>query len=180
MKKRLLSLLVALCMAVTLLPVSAITAWAEESGSNLKPLQFRKGYPVGSGDNHDQNCSGDGWSYDGTDKVLTLAPENPTTYDLEAACLTPNSIACSIIIKENATITDGSFINNITNYGTITGGVFQPLSGQSLTFENFGIITGGEFLLNCTPFVRQYGILFRKWGVFVCQRDNESTTELKR
>ena len=46
MKKRLISLLVALCMAVTLLPVSAITAWAEESGSNLKPLQFRKGYPV--------------------------------------------------------------------------------------------------------------------------------------
>ena len=33
--------------------------------------------------------------------------------------------------------------------------------------------------MNCTPFVRQYGILFRKWGVFVCQRDNESTTELK-
>ena len=29
-----------------LLPVSAITAWAEESGSNLKPLQFRQGYPV--------------------------------------------------------------------------------------------------------------------------------------
>ena len=34
--------------------------------------------------------------------------------------------------------------------------------------------------MNCTPFVRQYGILFRKWGVFVCQRDNESTTERKR
>lgn len=146
MKKRLISLLMALCMAVTLLPVSAITAWAEESGSNLKPLQFRKGYPVGSGDNHDQNCSGDGWSYDGTDKVLTLAPENPTTYDLKAACLTQNSIACSIIIKEKATITDGNFINNITNYGTITGGVFKPLSSQSLTFENSGIITGGEFL----------------------------------
>ncbi len=34
----------------------------------------------------------------------------------------------------------------------------------------------------CTapPFVRQYGILFRKWGVFVCQRDNESTTERRR
>ncbi len=146
MKKRLISLLVALCMAVTLLPVSAITAWAEESGSNLKPLQFRKGYPVGSGDNHDQNCFGDGWSYDGTDKVLTLAPENPTTYDLKAACLTQNSIACSIIIKEKATITDGNFINNITNYGTITGGVFKPLSSKSLTFENSGIITGGEFL----------------------------------
>ena len=34
--------------------------------------------------------------------------------------------------------------------------------------------------VNCTPFVRQYGILFRKWGVFVCQRDNESTTERRR
>lgn len=46
MKKRLISLLVALCMAVTLLPVSAITAWAEEGGSNLKPLQIWSGYPV--------------------------------------------------------------------------------------------------------------------------------------
>lgn len=151
MKKRLISLLVALCMAVTLLPVSAITAWAEESGSNLKPLQFRRGYPVLDGitptpspDGH--IYTGDGWSYDATAKVLTLAPENPTTYDLKAACLTQNSIACSIIIKEKATITDGSFINNITNYGTITGGLFKPLSSQSLTFENSGIITGGEFL----------------------------------
>lgn len=152
MKKRLISLLVALCMAVTLLPVSAITAWAEEGGSTLKPLQIQSGYPVLDGiaptidsQNH-KIYTGDGWSYDATAKVLTLAPENPTTYDLEAACLTPNSIACSIIIKENATITDGSFINNITNYGTITGGVFKPLSSQSLTFENSGIITGGEFL----------------------------------
>lgn len=156
MKKRLLSLLVALCMAVTLLPVSAITAWAEGGGSNLKPLQFRQGYPVLDGitptpspDGH--IYTGDGWSYDATAKVLTLAPENPTTYDLKAACLTQNSIACSIIIKENATITDGSFINNITNSGTITGGVFQPLRGQSLTFANSGIITGGKFLSALGP-----------------------------
>ena len=152
MKKRLISLLVALCMAVTLLPVSAITAWAEEGGSNLKPLQFRQGYPILdditptiNSDGH-EIYTGDGWSYDGTDKVLTLAPENPTTYDLKAACLTQNSIACSIIIKENATITDGSFINNITNSGTITGGVFQPLNSKGLTFKNSGIITGGKFL----------------------------------
>ena len=45
--------------------------------------------------------------------------------------------------------------------------------------QNENITWVGEYL-NCTPFVRQYGILFRKWGVFVCQRDNESTTELKR
>ena len=29
--------------------------------------------------------------------------------------------------------------------------------------------------LNCAPFVRQYGILFRKWDVFVCRKDNVST-----
>ena len=42
-----------------------------------------------------------------------------------------------------------------------------------------GIKTEARYV-NCTPFVRQYGILFRKWGVFVCQRDNESTTERRR
>ena len=152
MKKRLISLLVALCMAVTLLPVSAITAWAEGGGSTLKPLQFKRGLPVTDGirpttdSNEHTIYTGDGWSYDDTAKVLTIAPENPTTYDLKAACLTQNSIACSIIIKEKATITDGSFINNITNSGTITGGVFHPSSSKSLTFENSGIITGGEFL----------------------------------
>lgn len=76
MKKRLISLLVALCMAVTLLPVSALTAWAE-GGDQLK---IADGYPVGSIDangTHTTSCSGDGWSYDGTDKVLTLAPPKP-------------------------------------------------------------------------------------------------------
>lgn len=151
MKKRLISLLVALCMAVTLLPVSAITAWAEEGGSNLKLLHFWEGYPLLVGiipttnsQNH-EIYTGDGWSYDGTDKVLTLAPENPTTYDLEAACLTQNSIACSIIIKEKATITDGYFGDNekpnvsITNYGAITGGIYYTSITNHGTIEN-GII----------------------------------------
>ena len=71
MKKRLLSLLVALCMAVTLLPVSAITAWAEESSSNSTTLRIKNGYPVGSG--------GEDWSYDGT--TLELHPASPTEYD---------------------------------------------------------------------------------------------------
>ena len=33
--------------------------------------------------------------------------------------------------------------------------------------------------LNCTPFVRQYGILFRKWGVFVCQKEYQ-TNDIRR
>lgn len=147
MKKRLISLLVALCMAVTLLPVSAITAWAEESSSNSTTLRIKNGYPVGSGDNHDQDCSGNDWSYDGSTQTLDLHPDSPTDYDFSKLISgTGTVLACALKIGEKATITDGRFINNITNSGTITGGVFQPLSSKSLTFENSGIITGGEFL----------------------------------
>ena len=154
MKKRLISLLVALCMAVTLLPVSAITAWAEESGSTLKPLQIWSGYPVLDGitpttdpDGHNI-YTGDGWSYDGTDKVLTLAPESPTTYDLTdsgSIRQDQNSIACSAIITGKATIVNGNFYNSrnsnvkITNYGTITSG------GYHMPVINHGTITGGIF-----------------------------------
>ena len=141
MKKRLLSLLVALCMAVTLLPVSAITAWAEESSSNSTTLRIEKGYPVGSG--------GEDWSYDGT--TLDLHPANPTEYDFSKLVSdTGNALKCALTIGEKATITDGRFINNITNSGTITGGLFLPID-NSLTFANFGTITGGEFLSNWGP-----------------------------
>lgn len=35
------------------------------------------------------------------------------------------------------------------------------------------------YRMNCTPFVRQYGILFRKWGVFVCQKEYQ-TNDIRR
>ena len=146
MKKRLLSLLVALCMAVTLLPVSAITAWAEESSSNSTTLRIKNGYPVGSGDNHDRNCSGKGWSYDASTQTLTLDPSTPTTYDLTgrgSIRLDSISILCSAIIGKHATIENGDFwdIRNpsITNYGTITSGVYD------MPVINHGTITGGLF-----------------------------------
>lgn len=168
MKKRLLSLLVALCMAVTLLPVSALTAWAEESGSPLKPLRFRQGLPVldditptTDSQNH-QIYTGDGWSYDATAKVLTIAPESPTTYDLTSIRNDPSSILCSAIIGENATIVNGYFgdIDNpgpsITNYGTITSGsYFMPV-------VNHGTITGGTFSSTVTNNGTIKGGIFQK------------------
>ena len=154
MKKRLISLLVALCMAVTFLPVSAITAWAEEGGSTLKPLQIQSGYPVldditPTTDSDGHNIyTGKDWSYDDTAKVLTITPENPTTYDLTGRGSIRQDysiILCSAIIGENATIENGDFggIRNpgssITNYGTITSGVY------SMPVINHGTITGGTF-----------------------------------
>ena len=171
MKKRLLSLLVALCMAVTLLPVSAITAWAEEGGSNLKPLRFRQGYPVldditptTNSDGH-EIYTGEDWSYDATAKVLTIAPENPTTYDLKECGnirLNPKSILCSAIIRKNAEIVNGKFWNagnpgsSITNDGTITSGVY------SMPVINHGTITGGMFNSTVTNTGTIKGGIFHK------------------
>lgn len=161
MKKRLISLLVALCMAVTLLPVSAITAWAE-GGDKLK---IADGYPVVSGENHDRNCSGDGWSYDGSTQTLTLNPSTPTTYDLTGRGSIRQDyriILCSAIIGENATIENGDFGNirnpgsSITNAGTITSGVY------SMPVINHGTITGGTFSSTVTNNGTIKGGIFRE------------------
>lgn len=196
MEKRLLSLLVALCMAVTLLPVSAITAWAEESSSNSTTLRIEYGYPVGSGDNHDTNCSGDGWSYDGTNKVLTLAPENPTTYDLTAIGSIrqdQRSILCSAIIGKNATIKNGNFWNtenpgsSITNYGTITSGSYlMPVINHgtitggiftsSVSNESDGTIENGQFGINSFPCtVTNNGNI--KGGIFSKKPDGDKVAD---
>lgn len=135
MKKRLISLLVALCMAVTLLPVSALTAWAE-GGDQLRIVD---GYPVGSG--------GEGWSYDGTTKTLKLNPTSPTEYDFSSLSSDGNTLDCALEIGAKATITSGSFTNDITNHGIVSGGTFSPIESVKpcLTFANYGIITDGTF-----------------------------------
>lgn len=138
MKKRLISLLVALCMAVTLLPVSAITAWAEKDGQ----LKIVDGYPVGSGKNHDEDCSGDGWSYDGSTQTLDLHPDSPTEYDFFSIISGYEPITkCKLTIGEDAIIVGGIFDNTVINNGKISGGQFS--SSSSLT--NHGTITGGLF-----------------------------------
>lgn len=138
MKKRLISLLVALCMAVTLLPVSAITAWAEGGGQ----LKIVDGYPVGSGKNHDEDCSGDGWSYDGSTQTLDLHPDSPTEYDFFSIISGYEPITkCKLTIGGDAIIVGGIFDNTVINNGKISGGQFS--SSSSLT--NHGTITGGLF-----------------------------------
>lgn len=138
MKKRLLSLLVALCMAVTLLPVSAITAWAEGGGQ----LKIVDGYPVGSGKNHDEDCSGEGWSYNGSTQTLDLHPDSPTEYDFFSIISGYGPITkCKLTIGRDAIIVEGIFDNTVINNGKISGGQFS--SSSSLT--NHGTITGGLF-----------------------------------
>lgn len=143
MKKRLLSLLVALCMAVTLLPVSALTAWAE-GGDQLK---IADGYPVGSIDangTHTTSCSGDGWSYDGSTQTLDLHPASSTEYDFFSIISGYGNVTkCKLTIGGNATIVRGNFDNAVINNGKISGGYFFSSSSSII---NHGSITGGKFL----------------------------------
>lgn len=142
MKKRLISLLVALCMAVTLLPVSALTAWAEGGGQ----LKIVNGYPEGSKDDSNGtytiSCSGDGWSYDGSTQTLDLHPDSPTEYDFFSIISGYEPITkCKLTIGGDAIIVGGIFDNTVINNGKISGGQFS--SSSSLT--NHGTITGGLF-----------------------------------
>ena len=140
MKKRLISLLVALCMAVTLLPVSALTVWAEGGGQ----LKIVDGYPVGSGKNHDEDCSGDGWSYDGSTQTLDLHPASSTEYDFFSIISGYGNVTkCKLTIGGNATIVRGNFDNAVINNGKISGGYFFSSSSSII---NHGSITGGKFL----------------------------------
>lgn len=143
MKKRLLSLLVALCMAVTLLPVSAITAWAEGGGQ----LKIVDGYPEGSRDSngtYTTSCSGDGWSYDGSTQTLDLHPASSTEYDFFSIISGYGNVTkCKLTIGGNATIVRGNFDNAVINNGKISGGYFFSSSSSLI---NHGSITGGKFL----------------------------------
>lgn len=163
MKKRLLSLLVAISMVLTFLPVSALTAAAEDS-SNGELKIGQDCYPVLDNIPHQpvnghDIYTGDGWTYDADEncKILTLCPNAPTSYDF-FAIHTGHSITtdCNLVIGENATVTDGNFIASVTNNGTIKGGIFKDavtnhstiIGGRffsSVTNESDGIIENGQF-----------------------------------
>lgn len=142
MKKRLLSLLVAISMVLTFLPVSALTAAAAEDSSNGELKIGQNCYPVLDNIPHQtvnghDIYTGDGWTYDADEncKILTLCPSAPTNYDFFAIHV-GHSITtdCNLVIGENATVTDGNFMASVTNNGgTINGGTFKDeLTGSGI------------------------------------------------
>lgn len=152
MKKRLLSLLVAISMVLTFLPVSALTAAAAEDSSNGELKIGQNCYPVLDNIPHQtvnghDIYTGDSWTYDADEncKILTLCPSAPTNYDF-FAIHTGHSITtdCNLVIGENATVTDGNFIASVTNNDTIKGGIFKD------AVTNHGTIIGGRFFSSVT------------------------------
>ena len=136
MKKRLISLLVALCMAVTLLPVSALTAAADGSGGAKLEIE-QGGYPNGS-NSGSQSCSGTDWSYDKDTQTLTLSPSTPTSYDFsgEKTALRPlNPSVQLVVVKPDATLTGGAFAKEPTGEGAGTD------TFKTVTLNGTGSIT---------------------------------------
>ena len=61
------------------------------------------------------------------------------------------------------------------------GGVFLLALTTALGYSkfNFQPFAEGTAWLNCTPFVRQYDILSKKWGVLLCQKEYQ-TNDIRR
>ena len=122
MKKRILSLILALSMVLSVLPLGA---FAEGSSGDL--IIGSDGYPVGSNGGKD-SCSGNDWEYSNGALYLNLGAFNLSTTE---------PVKCEI--HSFATITGGTFNGKVYNFGTISGGTFQQ------DVENHGTIKNGTF-----------------------------------
>ena len=144
MKKRILSLILALSMVLSVLPLGA---FAEGSTGDLV---MAGGYPVGS-NNGTADCEGKGWTYSKKDASnptgkLTLT-RNSGTYDFSYTYPQNTSkgvgaepVACAIEIQWSVEITGGTFEKLVVNDGYIEKGIFNG------TVENsHGKIFNGTF-----------------------------------
>ena len=136
MKKRILSLVLALSMMISLFPVSALAqtpggegaALAEENGETEETAGTitidSSGGPVG-----DDGANGKNWEYDSN---LTL---KKGTYTFSAP------VTCGVIIYNGATVVGGTFEGTVWNEvgGKISGGTFKK------AVSNKGVIEGGTF-----------------------------------
>ena len=132
MKKRILSLILALSMVLSVLPLGAFA-----EGSNGKLIIGSDGYPVGS-EGGSKYCSGNDngnvWEYYDSSRILCL--NDGGTFDLS----TTEPVECKI--SSAATITGGTFNGAVENIvGTISGGIFNG----TVTNASTGKISGGTF-----------------------------------
>lgn len=138
MKKRILSLILALSMVLSVFPLGAFAEGFTQD------LVMQNGYPVGS--------IGDGWWYRNdtlylNDGEYDFRYTNPKTM---TGRHTKQAVLCAIVISSGVKITGGTFNATVYNGqwngpgGTISGGTFAG------SVENQGDVTGGVFNGNAT------------------------------
>lgn len=131
MKKRILSLILALSMVLSVLPLGAFAA------GSTGELVMQGGFPKDS--NYGSNsCSGSGWSYETSTGTLYL---NSGTYNFSST----QPVQCAIEVVGAAEITGGTFNRTVSNnYGTISDGTFES------DVTNDKNINGGNFRKRCS------------------------------
>ena len=163
MKKRIVSMILALSMVLSILPVSAFadagtSAAAAETtaaGTNEETTNSVVTIEIGA-DGLPEKQSGTGWSYDSSNNWLAIAgvPNAKTEYvfDGDASCNVAISTSSNEVyllngvvngqlwIKNpNACVLGGSYAEAVLENGTIDGGTYGKLT------ENGGSVTGGYF-----------------------------------
>ena len=162
MKKRLLSLLLAVAMMVAVLPTAAF-AGDEASIASSKTLSITAdGKPDVTGivpntDNGKTVYTGDGWKYEVHPNADYLILDEGYSFDLT----NEPAVKCY----------------RVENYGKIQGGVFDPCERvDSLTgvhsgyVQNFGTISGGIFLSDVRAITESGGVTYTPkitGGIFV-------------
>ena len=153
MQKRLISMVLALSMALSAMPLPALAqsappdtasaaALAEENGdvTNLYTDSW-SGKPVG-----DLGDKGDSWSYDEASNTLTLKTGTFRLYNYSYSSYN-NYIKWNVKIEAGATLQEArigsDYANNytVTNAGTISGGTFYG----KVTCKAGAVISGGTF-----------------------------------
>ena len=153
MQKRLISMVLALSMALTAMPLPALAqsappdtasaaALAEENGDVTNIYTSNSsGKPIG-----DLGDSGDSWSYDEASNTLTLKTGTFRLHNYSYSG-SNNYIKWNIKIEAGATLQEAQIGSDyasryaVTNAGTISGGTFYG----KVTCEAGAVISGGTF-----------------------------------
>ena len=163
MKKRIVSMILALSMVLSILPVSAFadagtSAAAAETtaaGTNEETTNPVVTIKIGA-DGLPEEQSGTGWSYDSSNNWLTITgvenAKKEYVFDGDASCkvaistssnevyLRDGVVNVQLWIKNpNACVLGGSYAEAVLENGTIDGGTYGKLT------ENGGSVTGGYF-----------------------------------
>ena len=163
MKKRIVSMILALSMVLSILPVSAFadagtSAAAAETtaaGTNEETTNPVVKIKIGA-DGLPEEQSGTGWSYDSSNNWLTITgvenAKKEYVFDGDASCkvaiatssnevyLRDGVVNGQLWIKNpNACVLGGSYAEAVLENGTIDGGTYGKLT------ENGGSVTGGYF-----------------------------------